>query len=93
MLRQSERKTVLHCNLGTAFYSVCCNPGAMVILHTPRACSHLALGGYWATRRRAFLRDPDIRLPLSNQLFVTGISDKQAIFGGEALLQMSFRRK
>lgn len=87
MLRQSERKTVLHCNLGTAFYSVCCNPGAMVILHTPRACSHLALGGYWATRRRAFLRDPDIRLPRSNQLFVTGISDKHAIFGGEALLR------
>lgn len=27
MLRQSERKTTMFCNLGTAYYSVSCNPG------------------------------------------------------------------
>lgn len=87
MLRQSERKTNMFCNLGTAYYSVCCNPGVAIILHTPRACSHLSLEGHWFVKRRAYLRDPALQLPVENHLFVTGITDKQAIFGGEELLR------
>ncbi len=88
MLRQSERKSVnMYCNLGTAYYSTSCNLGAAIILHTPRACSHLALNGHWFIKRRAFMRDPELVLPEENNLFVTGITDKQAIFGGESLLR------
>lgn len=87
MLRQSERKTTMFCNLGTAYYSVSCNPGAAVIMHTPRACSHLAFEGHWMIRRRAYLREPSLVLPDGNCLFVTGITDKEAIFGGEKILR------
>lgn len=87
MIRQSERKNPVYCNLGSAYFSVCCNPGAAVVFHTPKACSHLALGSYWNVKRRAFLRDPAMTVPRENNLFVTGISDKEAIFGGEEILR------
>lgn len=87
MLRQSERKTTMFCNLGTAYYSVSCNPGAAVIMHTPRACSHLAFEGHWMIQRRAYLREPSLVLPEGNHLFVTGITDREAIFGGESILR------
>lgn len=87
MLRQSERKTTMFCNLGTACYSVSCNPGAAVIMHTPKACSHLAFEGHWMIRRRAYLREPSLVIPDGNRLFVTGITDREAIFGGEKILR------
>lgn len=87
MIRQSERKSQVYCNLGSAYLAVACNPGAIVVLHTPKSCSHLALNSFWNIRRRAFLRDPELSLPEYNNLFVTGISDKEAIFGGEKVLR------
>lgn len=87
MIRQSERKNLVYCNLGNAYLSVSCNPGAVVVFHTPKACSHLALRNYWSIKRRGLLRDPLAMLPEKNNLFVTGISDKEAIFGGEKLLR------
>lgn len=87
MIRQSERKSPVYCNLGSAYLAVACNPGAVVIFHTPKACSHLALGSYWNIKRREFLRDPGMLVPKKNNLFVTGISDKEAIFGGEQILR------
>lgn len=87
MIRQSERKSIVYCNLGSAYLAVACNPGAVVVFHTPKACSHLALGTYWNLKRRAFLRDPKMRIPSQNNLFVTGIGDKEAIFGGEKILR------
>ncbi|MGN0953577.1 nitrogenase component 1 [Dialister sp.] len=87
MLRQSERKKEVFCNLGSVYYAVSCNPDAAVVFHTPRACSHLALSGYWSIRRRSFIRAPEIPMPERNNLFVTSITDREAIFGGEALLR------
>ncbi len=87
MIRQSERKNLVYCNLGNAYLSVSCNPGAVVVFHTPKACSHLALRNYWSIKRRGLLRDPLAMLPEKNNLFVTGISDKEAIFGGEKILR------
>lgn len=91
MIRQSERKSPVYCNLGSAYLAVACNPGAVVIFHTPKACSHLALGSYWNIKRREFLRDPGMLVPKKNNLFVTGISDKEAIFGGEEILRQCLR--
>lgn len=87
MIRQSERKSPVYCNLGSAYLAVACNPGAVVVFHTPKACSHLALGTYWNIKRRGFLRDPKMLVPPRNNLFVTGISDKEAILGGEKILR------
>lgn len=87
MLRQSERKKEVFCNLGSVYYAVSCNPDAAVVFHTPRACSHLAFSGYWSIRRRSFIRAPEIPMPERNNLFVTSITDREAIFGGEALLR------
>lgn len=87
MLRQSNRKVKVTCNLLGYFYNLACNEDVGIVFHTPRACSHLALKGYWELRKRAYFREPDLPIPKINNFFVTNISDKEAIFGGEKLLK------
>lgn len=87
MLRQSNRKVKVTCNLLGYFYNLACNEDVGIVFHTPRACSHLALNGYWDLRKRACFREPDLPIPKFNNFFVTNISDKEAIFGGEKLLK------
>lgn len=87
MLRNSERKTNVYCNIGVVFFSLSCNSEAAVILHTPKACSHIELNSYWLLRKREYIHEQDLKLSHHSNLFVTGISDKEAIFGGEQLLR------
>lgn len=87
MLRNSERKTNVYCNIGVVFYCMSCNEGAAVILHTPKACSHIELNSYWLLRKRAYIHKQELSLAQYSNLFVTGISDKEAIYGGEKMLR------
>lgn len=87
MIRNSERKKVVHCNLMSVFLAAAYNPKAAVVFHAPKSCSHIAYNAFWEMRRK--IENPkklNAEHDCSN-LFVTGLADKEAIFGGEKILK------
>ena len=87
--KYGKRKTV-HCNLIGIYTASVFNPGAVIVLHAPRSCSHIIHGALTAMRER-YLKSAGM-LPFNmNNLYVTGLSDKEAIFGGEHKLEECLR--
>jgi nitrogenase molybdenum-iron protein alpha chain len=86
MIRISERKKVIHCNLNAVYMAAAYNPGAAIVFHSPKACSHIARNSYWSIRNNMVLEGRKSLQNVQDNLFVTGLSDKEAIFGGEKLL-------
>ena len=91
MLRQSQRRKRAFCNLGTIYYAMCCCPDAALVIHAPRACSHWVAWAGFNARRVNYLRQAPFPVPERPHLFVSGMGEKQAIFGGEQLLKKCLR--
>ena len=87
MIKKTNRKKVIHCNLNDIYMSVAFNKGIVVVLHAPKSCSHIVYNALLDSRRRIALRYHKKLPALNDNLFVTGISDKETIFGGEKLLK------
>ena len=86
MIRISERKKVIHCNLNAVYMATAYNFGAAIVFHSPKACSHIARNSYWSIRNNMVLEGRKVLPNVQDNLFVTGLSNKEAIFGGEKLL-------
>ena len=41
MIKKTNRKKVIHCNLSDIYMSVAFNKGIVVVLHAPKSCSHI----------------------------------------------------
>lgn len=87
MIRNSERKKVIHCNLMSIFLAAAYNPKAAVIFHAPKSCSHIAYNAFWEMRLKIEQKNFLDNRNNSGNLFVTGLGDKEAIFGGEKILK------
>ena len=83
MIRNSERKKVIHCNLMSVFLAAAYNPKAAVVFHAPKSCSHIAYNAFWEMRRKIENQKNLKTEHDCSNLFVTGLADKEAIFGGE----------
>ena len=89
MIRNTERKKVIHCNLMGIYLAAAYNHRVAVVFHAPRSCSHIAYNAFLEGRARCLREHPELdaaKVDGSN-LYVTCLSDKEAIFGGEALLR------
>ncbi|MEE1194047.1 MAG: nitrogenase component 1 [Phascolarctobacterium sp.] len=89
MIKKTNRKKVVHCNLNELCTSVVFNPDIVVLVHAPKSCSNIIFNGITNMRQRINLRFNKKLPPAIDNIFVTGISDKEAIFGGEKLLKNS----
>lgn len=87
MIRNSERKKVIHCNLMSVFLAAAYNPKAAVVFHAPKSCSHIAYNAFWEMRRKIENQKNLKTEHDCSNLFVTGLADKEAIFGGEKILK------
>lgn len=67
--------------------AVAYNPGAALVLHTPKACSHICLHADRMLHEHFLGRNQKIPPRLTDSLYVTGLSDREAIFGGEGILR------
>lgn len=85
MIRNSERKQIIHCILNSIYMATAYNPGAAIVFHAPKSCSHIAYDSYYLLKKRLMI-DKKFQTPNIDNLFVTNLSDKEAIFGGEKLL-------
>ena len=87
--KYAKRKPVI-CNLVGMYTANAFVPGAVVVLHAPRPCSHLIASALPGLEER--YRKSERKLPFhKNNLYVTGLSDKEAIFGGEKKLEECLR--
>ena len=87
MIKKTKRKKVIHCNLSEVYTSVAFNPDIVVIVHAPKSCSHIIYNA-WLNSKRRMLLNYDGQVPdVEDNLFITGMTDKEAIFGGEKLLE------
>ncbi len=83
--KHAKRKPVI-CNLTGIYTANAFNPGAVVVIHAPRACSHLIAGALPYLKER--YRKSGRKLPYDmGNFYVTGLTDKEAIFGGEQKLE------
>lgn len=92
MIKKSNRKKVVHCILSDLCTSALFNPGFMVLVHAPMSCSNIIYNAIVNMQRRIklhFHRDLPV---VTDKIFITGISDKEAVFGGESLLKKSIKR-
>ena len=87
MIRNTERKQIIHCNLMTVFFAAAFNPKAAVVLHVPKSCSHIVYNAFWEMAFKHMQNSPKYAALYQENMFVTGISDKEAIFGGEKILR------
>ena len=87
MIRNTERKQIIHCNLMTVFFAAAFNPRAAVVLHVPKSCSHIVYNAFWEMAFKHMQNSPQYASLYQENMFVTGISDKEAIFGGEKILR------
>lgn len=87
MIRNSERKKVIHCNLMSVFLAAAYNPRAAIVFHAPKSCSHIAHNAFWEMRLKITTNKYFNGQCDGSNLFVTGLADKEAIFGGEKLLK------
>lgn len=87
MIKKTKRKKVIHCNLSEVYTSVAFNPDIVVIVHAPKSCSHIIYNA-WLNSKRKMLLNYNGQVPdVEDNLFITGMTDKEAIFGGEKLLE------
>ena len=87
--KHAKRKPVI-CNLAGIYTANAFNPGAVVVIHAPRACSHLIAGALPYLKER--YRKSGRKLPYDmGNFYVTGLTDKEAIFGGEQKLEECLR--
>lgn len=87
--KYAKRKPVI-CNLVGMYTANAFIPGAMVVLHAPRPCSHLIASALPGLEER--YRKSERKLPFhKDNLYVTGLTDKEAIFGGEKKLEDCLR--
>lgn len=92
MIKKSKRKKVVHCNLSDICTSVLFNPGFVVLVHAPKSCSNIIYNAIVNMQRRIRLHFKK-RLPIiTDKIFMTGISEKEVVFGGDALLKRSIKR-
>lgn len=87
--KYSKSKTV-HCNLIGIYTASAYIPGTVIIIHAPRSCSHIVHSATAALKER-YLRSEQTLPYCSDNLFVTGMDDNDAIFGGEARLEACLR--
>lgn len=87
MIKNTNRKQVIHCNLSEICVSVLHNPGIYVLIHAPMSCSNIVYNSIINNIRRISLKFKRKIANPSEKIFVTNISDKEAIFGGEKLLK------
>ena len=80
MIKKTNRKKVIHCNLNDIYMSVAFNKGIVVVLHAPKSCSHIVYNALLDSWRRIALRYHKKLPALNDNLFVTGISDKETYF-------------
>ena len=92
MIKKTKRKRVVHCILSDLCTSVLFNPGFIVLVHAPRSCSNIIYNAMVNIQRRLQLHFKQNLPIVSNKIFITGISDKEAIFGGEALLKQAIEQ-
>ena len=87
--KYAKRKPVI-CNLAGIYTANAFNPSAVVVIHAPRACSHLIAGSMPYLKER--YRKSGVQVPFDySNLYVTGLTDKEAIFGGEQKLERCLR--
>ena len=85
----AKRKPVI-CNLAGRYTANAFNPGAVVVIHAPRACSHLIAGTLPYLKER--YRKSGGRIPFNGtNFYITDLTDKEAIFGGEKKLEECLR--
>lgn len=89
MIKKTKRKKVIDCNLSEIYSSIAYNPDTVVIIHAPKSCSHIVYNGLLNSKRKIFLKYRGDVPTVEDNLFVTCMSDKEAIFGGEKLLERS----
>lgn len=92
MIKKSKRKKVVHCNLSDICTSVLFNPGFVVLVHAPKSCSNIIYNAIVNMQRRIKLHFKKQLPIITDKIFMTGISDKEVVFGGDALLKKSIRR-
>ena len=88
MIKNIKSKVIIHCNLIAIYKATAYNAKAVVILHAPKSCSHIPYDSVWKNQAR--LRNLyGNKLPVlaSDNLLVTGIGEKEVIFGGETRLR------
>lgn len=86
MIGNYGKKKIIHCNLLGAYMANAFNPGAVVVIHTPRSCSHILAGTLPLFQDRYRVHQKALPYNTHN-LYVTGLSSKDAIFGGEQKLK------
>ena len=87
--KYAKRKPVI-CNLAGIYTANAFNPGAAVVIHSPRACSHLIAGTLPYLKER-YRKSGGLRPFDGTNFYVTGLTDKEAIFGGEKKLEECLR--
>ena len=87
--KYTKRKTI-HCNLIGIYTASSFNPGAVIVIRAPRSCSHIIVSALPAMRERYLKSSRMLSFDMQN-LYVTGLSDKEAIFGGEKKLEACLR--
>ena len=83
--KYAKRKPVI-CNLAGIYTANAFNPGAAVVIHSPWACSHLIAGTLPYLKER-YRKSGGLRPFDGSNFYVTGLTDKEAIFGGEKRLE------
>ena len=92
MIKKSKRKKVVHCNLSDICTSVLFNPGFVVLVHAPKSCSNIIYNAIVNMQRRIKLHFKKELPIITDKIFMTGISDKEVVFGGDTLLKKSIQR-
>lgn len=85
MIRNSCRRKVIHCQLGSMFFAVAQNSRAVVVIHGPASCGQMVYHGIYRKEGRVHA------LSEVRQLFVTSIADSHVVFGGEQRLRDCLR--
>lgn len=92
MRRNLRRDTNPYCNLSTICHLLIANPDGALVFHSPRACSQYAMAGFWNMKYLSIRRRTELVKYFQNcHFFVTGIREKDTIFGGERLLTECLR--
>ena len=92
MIKKSKRKHVIHCSLSEIYTAVALSPGICVLLHVPRSCSHLVYNAWLNSQKSFHFKYQQSFNVLEDNLFVSCLGEKEAIFGGERLLEASIKK-
>ena len=90
MISKYGKRRLVSCNLISIYSASAFNPGAVIVIHAPRSCSHIIAGSVTGFRERHLKSAGTLPFDMHN-LYVTGLSDKEAIFGGELKLEECLR--